>query len=219
MKTEANWFLIKFRTRKISFVAVLISIVLPSCGIMYLKLAGEIKNPKLEDAESIKKYCESKNDPYNLLWMPDSRIHFEEISKKFPGLPEVFIYDKNYTVLKNAHGESCNKLLIDFFNDSLKNEYKKINDSSYTYLKQRCRIVDSKNTPQSFDYTVIYCWAKFTPRITKDLFNRFNTIKQSKKYNILFISLNKDWQKGTFDKVPPISAKVKRNGRALDGKD
>jgi hypothetical protein len=98
-------------------------------------------------------------------------------------------------------------------------EYKKINDSSYTYLNQRCRIVDSKNTPQSFDYTVIYCWAKFTPRITKDLFNRFNTIKQSKKYNILFISLNKDWQKGTFDTVPPISAKVKRNGRALDRKD
>lgn len=180
-----------------------------SCTMMALKLSGNLKNPKLQDAESIKKYADKFNDPYDYLWMPDSKLHFDQILKRYPGMPEVLIYDKNYSVLKNAHGEACQKLLISFFIDSLKHEYKKINDSSYAFLQEKTKEVAKNKPPQDYDYIIVYGWVKFTPKITKDVFERLSAIKKTGQYKICFVSLNKDWQKELDRKAPKLSGKVK----------
>ena len=125
-----------FKTNRIKIacnaVVLVFSIILTSCTMMLLKATGNIKNPKLETGESIRAYCLKNNDPYDILWMPDTNEHLEKILNRYPGVPSVLIYDKEYNVLQNAHGEKCQKMLIEFFSDSLKHHYIKVNDSSYT---------------------------------------------------------------------------------------
>jgi hypothetical protein len=183
--------------------------------MMVLKFSGNIKNPKLEDSESIKKYARTFNDPYDFLWFPDTKTHFEDIINRYPGIPEVLIYDKNYSVLKNAHGEQCQKMLIAFFSDSLKYHYNKVMDSSYFFLRDKSRVIDSAAVSKTYDYTIIYSWVKWTPKLTKDIFKRLAEIKKTNKYDICFISLNKDWQKTLYERAPHFTNKVKNNGSAL----
>ena len=182
--------------------------------MIMLKLSGNIRNPKLEDVNSVKKYSQQMNDPYDFLWLPDTKVHLEEIINRYPGVPEVLIYDKNYSVLRNAHGESCQKMLIEFFNDSLVYQYVKTNDSSYIFLKKKTQVVDSGNAPKNYDYTIIYSWVKWTPKLSKDIFKRLDAVKKTNKYKICFISLNKDWEKGMYEEVPRFTGKVGNGGSA-----
>ncbi|MES2679927.1 MAG: hypothetical protein V4635_08590 [Bacteroidota bacterium] len=200
-------------------ILALVSQGLIACAMMALKLSGNIKNPKLEDSQSIIRYSKKMYDPYDYLWLPDTKIHFDEMLTRYPGIPEVLIYDKNFTVLKNAHGEHCQKMLIAFFSDSLKYQYNKVMDSSYFFLKNKSRVIASTSVSTNYDYTIIYSWVKWTPKLTKDIFERLAAIKKSNKYKVCFISLNKDWQKGMYDQAPHFNNKVKNDGSALAPRD
>jgi len=193
---------------------LLLLVFAQSCSKMLLRISGHIKKPHLEDSKSIKKYCKKAQDPYDIIWMASTKDYFDKIIYKHPGSPDVLIYDKHFNVLQNARGEECHKMLINFFNDSTEYQYKILVDSSYTFLKQKTLVVDSKSIFEDYDYIVVYSWFKWTPRLTKDLFERLSDIKKTNKFKILFISLNKDWQKGQYIRPPKISNKVKNNGRA-----
>jgi hypothetical protein len=205
----------KYLLPVVSLLLLTTVVLFSSCGLFLAKLTGNIKNPKLENGKTIKLYSEKYKDPYDLLWMADSKLHFEEIIQRFTSIPEVLIYDRNFAVLQNAHGEECKKLLISFFTDSLAHEYIKINDSSFKFIKARTKVVDYKATSANYDYTIIYLWTKWTPKFSKDIFERLAKIKNNGKYNICFISLNKDWQEGMYEEAPKINNKVHNGGRAL----
>jgi hypothetical protein len=183
--------------------------------MLLLKFTGNIKNPKLEGHESIRRYCNEKKDPYDILWVANDKVDFEAIVNRYPGIPTVLIYDRNYSLLENANGEACQKMLISFFGDSLKYKYKKSYDSSYTFIQSKIKSIDfSKSLLDSYDYIVIYAWAKFTPKITEDLFSRLNSVKNTDKRDICFISLNKDWQEGMYARAPRLNGKVHSDGKA-----
>ena len=214
---EAGKRIIKDSFYKLHYLVfiLLFSLANSSCTMLLLKLTGNIKNPQLEDNESIKKYCQKNKDPYDLLWVANDKENFEELITRYPGIPTVLIYDRNYLLLENANGEACQKMLISFFSDSLKYKYKKSNDSSYTYIKSKTRVVDSSlSLLNSYDYIVIYVWAEFTPKIAKDLFTRLDRVKRTDKRNICFISLNKDWPRGMYSKAPRLNGKVHNDGNA-----
>jgi len=179
-----------------------------------LKATGNIKNPKLENSETIKKYCAENNDPYDVLWLPSNKENFESILNRYPGIPTVLIYDRKNTLLENANGEECQKMLISFFSDSLKYKYKVVNDSSLSYLRSRIKPIDTGNLFENYDYVVVYSWVKYVPKITEDLFQRLSAVKATDKRKICFISLNKDWQQGMYDKAPKLNGKVQSDGKA-----
>lgn len=186
---------------------------LNSCTMMLLKISGNIKNPKLEDSKTIKKYCKKMKDPFDILWMADSKENFDRILVKYPGAPEVLIYDKNFEVLQNAHGEECQKMLMNFFIDSTVYNYKKVYDSSYTFIKEKISVVEQYEVKKDYDYVIVYSWFKWTPKLNKRLFKKLTAIKKTND-NICLISLNKDWQKGQYTEAPHIGNKVTNKGSA-----
>lgn len=196
------------------FLIVLVSVCLSSCMMVVLKMSGNIKNPKLETNEKIKKYSEKEGDPFDILWVANSTRSFEELITRYPGMPTVLIYDKSMNVLENSRGEECQKMLINFFNDSLKFKYIKVQDSSYSFLKQRVKAIENKSHVEKSDYIVVYLWVKWTPKITKDIFERLKKIKEKKNYDICFISLNKDWHQDLHEKAPYLKNKIVVDGSA-----
>lgn len=175
-----------------------------SCSLLLARAGGYVKNPKLQKHQTIKRFCAKHNDPYDKLIIPKSKLDFAKILNRYPGFPTVLIYDKNFNVLENAQGEACHKRLISFFNDSLMFKYKKVYDTSYSFISEKVLVIDSTNTEKKYDYIIIYSWAIWTPRLSKDLFKRLGEIKKENKFRICFVSLNKDWQKEQYKKAPRL---------------
>ncbi len=181
---------------------------LSSCSVFLLKISGDLRNPKLEDDTSIKKYCETWKDPYDALWMPDNKDNFSQIIKKFNGIPQMLIFNRNNALLKTAYGEDCHYMAETFFTDSLALDDRKQTDSSFHFLKNKCRIVDKKSEPDHYDYTVVYIWGKFAPKLSREMFESLAEIKKSGKFKIMYISLNKDWQKDQHTTAPRLNNKT-----------
>jgi len=175
-----------------------------SCTMPLARVGGYVKNPRLQQHQTIKRFSAKHNDPYDKLVVPKSKQDFAKILNRYPGFPTVLIYDKNFNVLENAQGEACHKRLINFFSDSLMFKYKKVYDTSYSFINEKVLVVDSTQNEEKYDYTIIYSWAIWTPRLSKDLFKRLDEIKKENKFKICFVSLNKDWQKGQYKKAPRL---------------
>ena len=208
-----NSFLLKNGFKAALLNSLFLSIFfLPSCTIFFMKITGNLKNPELEDSLSIINCGMKWKDPYDILWVPDSKTHFAQVVNKFESIPEVLIFDRNYNLLKNGNGNECRWMLISYFTDSLKHEYKMSMDSSYSFIESKCKVINQKKALTEYDYTIVYVWAKYCPKLSKSLFASLTEVKQKYKSRVRLISLNKDWQKDLHEQAPRLGKKnVEKN--------
>jgi len=208
-----NSFLFKAKSKGVLFTTtILFTFFLSSCTFFFMKVTGNIRNPKLENSTSIIKCCKKWKDPYDLLWVPNSKKNFNEIVRKYDEVPMILIFDKNFSLLNNVEGKDCTWKLISYFNDSLIPKYKNNVDSSYFFVQRKCKEIDKKMLSMDNDYTIVYIWAKYGPKLSKSLFASLTEVKQKYKSRVRLISLNKDWQKDLHEEAPRLGKKnVEKN--------
>ena len=177
-----------------------------SCSMFLLKAGGYLRNPKLEDRNSIKEYSKKKGDPYDLLWVSGSTQGFDTLLVRYPRLPSVAIFDRDMSMVENAQGEACHKMIMDFLKDTMSNAHIKTKTDSWQIFEKYCTQADIKSETQGYTHTIVYSWAIYTPRLTKRIFERMRELRDSTQLNLRFISLNRDYQKGLHQEVPKLKA-------------
>ncbi|MBS1689604.1 MAG: hypothetical protein JSS96_12830 [Bacteroidetes bacterium] len=183
-------------------VLFLITCFLASCAKIYLRVTGNYKTPKQEDAASLKTYCSKYHAQYDLLFTPKSNTDFILLLKKFPNIPTTLIYDNEGNLVAINSGSSCPWQTLQKFkalNDSSKNliSVDKSNNFSDILSYIRCTDGDSSLLNSStYDYLMVYTWAKFTPKLSKAMFTTATDVKQAAHFKVKIVAIDMDEQKG-----------------------
>ena len=183
-----------------TFLAILaiMIIVLASCK-MAASALGYYKKPRYETKTSIIAYAQKHNAKYDLLYITKSIYSFNTIGQKYGGIPATLIFDKRGRLLSVNQGSDCPwktldaiKSLVDSNNNAHIIVQKQTLDSVLTYTQL---IAGNENTlPSNYDYTIVYIWAKYSPKLTRQLFSSINQITTNTKRNIRLLSIDNDLQ-------------------------
>jgi len=184
------------------FVLFLTACLLSSCAKIYLRLTGNYKTPKQEDAASLKKYCNKYNAQYDLLFTCNSAADFKTLMKRYPSLPTTLIYDKKGNLVAVNSGSSCPWLTLQKFkalNDSNKNMISVDRSNNFSDILPYIRCADGDSNMLSskiYDYLMVYTWAKFAPKLSKSMFTTATEVRQAAHYKVKIVAIDMDEQKG-----------------------
>ena len=163
-----------------------------------LKTAYGIKNPKLEDKESIKKYLVKKEiDTTNVYVFKDLMAFATASQKDLLSIPDAIFFNKKgnfvpYKETANSCNANADKFLVDLksFDHAVEDSTKKMNDV-FKLLKP------SMNFRRS-DINVFITWTTYAGRLNKTkAFEWIKLIERAKKsgVDISYYLVNCDFQK------------------------
>lgn len=191
-------------------VLAIVIITLGSCK-MAANILGYYKKPKYETKTSIVAYAQKHNAKYDLLYITNSISAFNTIGQKYGGIPATLIFDKQGRLLSVNQGSDCPwktldaiKSLVDSNNNAHIVVQKQTLDSVLNYT-QLIAGNDNILSQNNYDYTIAYIWAKYSPKLTRQLFNSIDQITTNTKRSIKLISIDNDLQAswGNMGKINP----------------
>lgn len=164
------------------------------------KLIFGIKNPKLENPESVKEYIVKNDwDTQNNFIAKDTASYKAVIGLFYKSIPEAVLFDKNGNeLIYKETSESCNaglfKVIPDLQKDS---QLKKGTHQLKNVLNQYTLSLDgnSNSIMDDSDYYLLIDWAIFTGKLNKDhVLPWENLAKNNKNCKIKVLKLNLDIQ-------------------------
>jgi len=162
--------------------------------MMVAKRTGEFAEPQKETPASIMAYCKQMNVNYDQLYVLNSEEQFNSFLGKYKHIPGIFVFDKNKYLITTAAKSDCSWTMINFLYDSTI-QTKSIADTSvFSEIITAFSRIDDPSRRIDADYYILCSWAKFTPKLTKSLFETINKQKQENKLNVCHILLNVDLQ-------------------------
>lgn len=175
----------------------LLVLILPSCNLISRSIAkctGDFQDPQKETPESIIAYCTENKLNYNQLYIVKSEESFTSFFSAFRSIPGIFVFDKNRNLITTAVKTKCPWTMVNFVYDT-SIQHKQIADTSaFHELLSNFKLINDLPQQNSPDYYILCAWAKFTPKLTKSLFETINKQKQENKLNVCHILLNVDLQ-------------------------
>ena len=169
---------------------------LTSC-MPLLKMYYGLKNPEIENKESILKYCKKKGMNMTNL----ATINIDDYVSKLNGVPDADIFNKRGEYIEYRQTDSsCNAGLFTFIPElhrdsvyqltgktNLNDEIKKMR----TLTGEQYVLIDTSD----YDFYVIMYWARFTGRLNKDHINIWEQeANKNKNAKIKVIKVNVDIQ-------------------------
>jgi len=181
--------------KKVLFL--LLVLFLTSCNnvlLLIAKGAGELIEPQKETPAGIIGYCGQMTVNYDQLYMIKSQSTYSAFVNKYKNLPGIFVFDKNKYLVKTVGQNNCPWTLLNLPYDTTIQRNRVENTELYNEIMSDFTLINSKTEQVKFDYYIFCSWAKYTPKLTKALFETVNKQKKENKLNVCHILLNVDLQ-------------------------
>jgi len=165
-----------------------------------LKLTGNYKSPKKENAISIKNYCSRNDVKYDLLFCAKSESDYKAFLKMYNAIPTTLIYNHAGDLVSVNSGSDCPWQTLQKFkelNDSNKTAVTIIKGNNISGILSHLHCIDGNSTSLAnydYDYLFVYTWAKFIPKLSKDMFAASKDVKSNAHFRVKVISVNLDLQ-------------------------
>ncbi len=181
-----------YHSKQIFLTILLATSLFSSCSKLILRASGNYITPKQESKNSILQFCNKKKVPYDALYMiKDEETYATLLKNKFT-LPSIMIFDKNRNLIFNEGGETCHWKAMDAIRKDTIFIPIKNSNNAYDNFLQQTKAIQEKYRYEKYDYYLIAGWAKFTPKLTKALFNTVSDLYNSTKLKVCIILLNED---------------------------
>jgi|GEM_PF-6557793 len=172
---------------------------------MLLGLAG-FNNPKIENAQTVKSW-NGLNTEHALLVVASTKINFSYLQENI-GVPGIIVFDKEGVPIISSRGDGCQITARNKLKDLGSKEFERANEISGKFLRfdslfDKFSVIDKSvgHNKIDYDYTVVYTWAKYLPKHSRDMMEAVNQGLADNKAKVLLISLNLDymdmWTSGT----------------------
>lgn len=189
----------------------LIIVVLFFFGKSILLSFSGIKNPVIESVETIKS-TDVIQAKYDWLAGSISKSGFNKLQEQL-GVPGIIVFDKNGHALLSNRGEGCqitarSKLKELGLNTKIDSSRATKGFRLFDDLLSNTEVINKGNQSniEQYKYIVVYTWAKYLPKQSKDMINAVYDGLKDNKDMVLVISLNLDylntWENGNIgDKI------------------
>mgnify|MGYP001340821842 CR=1 FL=1 len=162
-----------------------------------LKTAGEYIEPQLETPTSILTYCDSNKVKYEKLFVLKSEDNFRNFTQTYKSIPGIYVFDKEYKPVSADYKKGCSWATIRFIFDTTMTITTIEDTTTFKEIMSNFNLVDAKSDHKS-DFYILCSWAKFTPKLTKSLFETINKQKAENlrdvSYYLLDVDLQKSWE-------------------------
>jgi hypothetical protein len=175
-----------------NFFLLFILTAYTSCMMAY-SVAGVYKKPKREDPASVKKYLGDKK--YDGLYIVKNDTLFKYFIDSFgASVPNVFIFNKagqNIFHSKTCVWSNVNEL------DSLSasGAWSVKPGLTNEKLSKKLSLIDGTTPGGSNDFIIYYVWAKYSPRLSKQMLAAMRKDYDQRKEHVYIGNINLDMQK------------------------
>jgi len=173
---------------------LLTSVACKPISMMIAKKTGEFIEPQKETSASILSYCNQMKVNYDQLYVIKTEDQFTSFIGKYNHVPEIFVFDKNKHIITTAVKSNCPWTMVNFIYDTAIKTRILQDTSMFSEIISNFKMIDNKTPTAEADYYILCSWAKFTPKLTKALFETVNKQKKENKLNVCHILLNVDLQ-------------------------
>ena len=163
---------------------------------LFIRALGHYKTPQVESSESIKNYVSGHGLYYDRLYVVNNSDNLIGLNKLgVTGVPTIQIFDHNQRLLTMADEGKCDWALSEFFKEQ-SNQMVATDSTTFPDVMRYLQPIELRSESDTFDYYIITYWAKYIPRLTHRLFAQTNSMKESMKENVCFMSVSLDQQPG-----------------------
>lgn len=203
-----------FMLRKLLTCTALV-VLLSGCQAILLKMYG-IKDPKVETAQSIKKYALKEGLDTSLI-VSVSPADFKSVLTMGSGIPDAAVFDRDGAYIEyRATDTSCNAGLFAFI-PSLQagKDYNRRGKTTLQAELAKLRSLEGKpfTKPESDrDFYLLIYWTKWTGRLNKDHVKEWqNLAKANGHLGIILVNLDLQawWTKEEQERVMAMMSKKK----------
>ncbi|MGZ4054484.1 MAG: hypothetical protein ACXVPU_06770 [Bacteroidia bacterium] len=181
-------------------ISILLIYLLPSCSIFY-KVAFGIKNPKMENYNSITEYAKTLTINPNALVFSKDSLSNTELNIMFNGSPEVLIFNKSKKFLPYKNDSvACNGPVGLFLKNICNIESnhapirRKINYNNLLSLLDDHNDALKELNDTTIDFIVFADFAKYAPKVNKthiiDWNNELKEHNGNCKTKIIYVNLD-----------------------------
>lgn len=181
--------------KKLIFFYLFITIT--SCKPILLFIAeksGELIDPQKESPATVEEYCCQMKVNYDGLFVIKTNKQYSSFINKYRQIPEVFVFDGQKNQLTTEFSSICPWTTMNLLFDSTIHFKRVENTKLYSEILSNFTPVKNAEHTKPADYYILCTWAKYTPKLTKSLFETINKQKQENKLNVCHILLNVDLQ-------------------------
>jgi len=187
---------------------------LTSC-MPLLKMYYGVKNPKIENKESIIKYCKKKGMSMDNL----ATINLDDYVSKLNGVPDVDIFNKKDDYIEYRQTDSsCNAGLFAFVPELHRDSvYRLTGKTNFNDEIKKLRTLTGEqfvlSDTSDYDFYVIMYWARFTGRLNKNHINIWeqeacNNINAKIKVIKVNVDIQEYWGKPGIEMYEDINKKI-----------
>ena len=154
------------KIKQIIFIALALA-ALPSCKLVF-KAAGVYKDPQPETVQSVKLYM-GEDGKYDGLYRATSdsslKYFIDSIGHSIP-----FVYVFNSQMQNIYKSKTCawnNVAQLDSL--QLVGNWQVNQTINYSHFTKYLTLVDGKQSAAGYDYVIFFAWAKFVPKLSKEM--------------------------------------------------
>ena len=131
---------------------------------------------------------------YDELLIVKSLNQYSLFSEKYRQIPGVFVFDNQKNQITTEINSTCPWTMFNILIDTTLHLKRVENSKLYSEILSNFTLVKTIAHRKQPDYYILCTWAKYTPKLTKSLFETINKQKQENKLNVCHILLNVDLQ-------------------------